>query len=127
MSIPGPGLKVDQVIWRISHSEGLRSVYYPTETPHLGPPLVPLYFFWWEGSLTKIDYRKSWYPYSILSTGGPKISSETGSVGTLLKGGCSFQGLLSGQTRCFPPSISPDASCTAQPRRGVAVPGIFGG
>ena len=25
-----------------------------------------------EGSPTKIDYRKSWYPYSNLSTGGPR-------------------------------------------------------
>ena len=28
-------------------------------------------FFGWEGSPTKIDYRKSWYPYCKLSTGGP--------------------------------------------------------
>ena len=31
-------------------------------------------FFGWEGSPTKIDYRKkSWYPYSNLSTGGPRL------------------------------------------------------
>ena len=28
------------------------------------------FLFWGEGS-PKIDYRKSWYPYSNLSTGGP--------------------------------------------------------
>ena len=41
----------------------------------LGPPaIVPFYqiFFGWEGSPTKIDYRKrSWHPYFNLSTEGP--------------------------------------------------------
>ena len=37
----------------------------------LGPPVVPFYPFWGEGSPTKIDYRKKWDPYSNLSTGGP--------------------------------------------------------
>ena len=37
----------------------------------LGPPVVPFYqLFGVLGSPTKID-RKSWYPYSNLSTGGP--------------------------------------------------------
>ena len=40
------------------------------QEPKLGPPVV-LYFtlfciFVWEGSPTKIDYGKSWYPYSDL-------------------------------------------------------------
>ena len=34
-------------------------------------------FFGWEGSPTKIDVlKKTWYPYSILSTGGPSISTR---------------------------------------------------
>ena len=40
----------------------------------LGPPVVPVYPFWGEGSPTKI-YRlrqKIGYPYSNLSTGGPR-------------------------------------------------------
>ena len=40
----------------------------------LGPP------FCGEGSPTKIDYRQSWYPDSILSTGGP--SSFTAGLST---------------------------------------------
>ena len=39
--------------------------------PGLGPPVVPFHPFLGEGSPTKIDYRKSWCPYSKLSTGGP--------------------------------------------------------
>ena len=39
--------------------------------PKLGPPVVPFYPFFGEGSPTKIDYRKkgTGYPYSNLSTG----------------------------------------------------------
>ena len=39
----------------------------------VGPPVVPFLtpFFGWEGSPTKIDYRKKRYPYSNLSTGAP--------------------------------------------------------
>ena len=40
----------------------------------LGPPARCLFvypLFGWEGSPAKIDYRKSGYPYSNLSTGGP--------------------------------------------------------
>ena len=33
-------------------------------------------FFGWEGFSTKIDYRKSGYPYSSLSTGGPRFSGS---------------------------------------------------
>ena len=36
------------------------------------PPVVPFYPFLEEGSPTKTDYRKDGYPYSILSTGGPR-------------------------------------------------------
>ena len=32
----------------------------------------PCTLFGWEGSPTKIDCRKKWYPYSHLSTGGPR-------------------------------------------------------
>ena len=32
---------------------------------------LPFHPFWGEGSPTETDYRKSWYPYSHLSTGGP--------------------------------------------------------
>ena len=39
----------------------------------LGPPVVPFYPFLGEGSPTKIDYRKKGYPYSNLSTGGPRF------------------------------------------------------
>ena len=39
----------------------------------LGPPVVPFYPFWGEGSPTKIDCRKKGYPYSKLSTGGPRL------------------------------------------------------
>ena len=43
-------------------------------------------FCGWEGSPkidalknpTKTDYRKSWYPYSILSTGGPRKGKQKG-------------------------------------------------
>ena len=42
--------------------------------PLLGLPVVPFSFFGCEGSPTKTDYRKkSWYPYSNLSTGGPTV------------------------------------------------------
>ena len=41
------------------------------QATRLGPPVVVYYLFWGEGSPTKIDYRKKWYPYSNLSTGGP--------------------------------------------------------
>ena len=37
----------------------------------LGPPVLPFYLFFGEGSTTKIDYRQKGYPYSNLSTGGP--------------------------------------------------------
>ena len=40
----------------------------------LGPPVVPFYTSLGEGSPTNIDHRKSWYPYSNLSTGGPSIN-----------------------------------------------------
>ena len=39
---------------------------------YLGPPVVPFYPFWGEGSPTKIDHTKKGYPYSSLSTGGPR-------------------------------------------------------
>ena len=41
----------------------------------LGLPVVPFLtdsFFGWKGSPAQIDYRKSWYPYSNLSAGGPR-------------------------------------------------------
>ena len=43
----------------------------------LGPPVVPFYLFLAEGSPTTIGYRKKRYPYSILSTGGPRLQRET--------------------------------------------------
>ena len=39
----------------------------------LGPPVVPFYHCFGEGSPAKIDYRKG-YPYSNLSTGGPRMA-----------------------------------------------------
>ena len=42
----------------------------------LGPPVEPFYPFSGEGSPTKIDYRKKGYPYSNLSTGGPRRTSR---------------------------------------------------
>ena len=42
----------------------------------VGPPVVPFYPFFGGGSPTKIDHRKSWYPYSHLSTGGPRRSGD---------------------------------------------------
>ena len=46
----------------------------------LGPPVVPLYPFFGEGSLTKIDYPEKGYPYpfSNLSTGGPSCVPDEG-------------------------------------------------
>ena len=59
---------------------------FPTlgnEGEELGPPVVPfLNPFWGEGSPTKIDYRKKGYPFSSLSTGGPR--EGTAQVGLLL-------------------------------------------
>ena len=41
--------------------------------PPLGPPAVPFYPFLGDNSPTKIDKtEKRWYPYSNLSTGGPR-------------------------------------------------------
>ena len=37
-----------------------------------GPPVVPFYPVFGEGSPTKIDYRKKGCSYSNLSTGGPR-------------------------------------------------------
>ena len=45
----------------------------------LGPPrsaLLPI--FDWEGAPTKIDYRKKGYPYSNISTGGPRWGHNWG-------------------------------------------------
>ena len=43
---------------------------------YLGPPArCPFTPFLGEGSPTKIGYRKKWYPYSSLSTGGPRTIS----------------------------------------------------
>ena len=42
------------------------------EQQKLGPPVVPFYPCLGEGSPANIDYRKSWDPYSNLSTGGPR-------------------------------------------------------
>ena len=47
----------------------------------LGPPVVPFhrFFFGWEGSPTKINYRKKrWYPCSNLSTGPRQGESVVG-------------------------------------------------
>ena len=45
--------------------------------PLPGPPVVPfLSPFWGEGSPTKIDYQKSWYPDSNLSTRGTSHSKQ---------------------------------------------------
>ena len=58
----------------------------------LGPPL-----FGWEGSPTKIDYRKKGnYPYSNLCTGGPSLVSRS-FVQSLLAG-TSQQGMRIGRT-----------------------------
>ena len=49
----------------------------------LGPPVVPFYPFWGEGSPTNINHRKkrkekkTRYPYSDLSTGGPRWALST--------------------------------------------------
>ena len=51
----------------------------------LGPPVVP-FLTPWEGSPTKIDYRKSWYPYSNLSTGGPSGDCWTTRIPNRVKG-----------------------------------------
>ena len=56
----------------------------------VGPPVVPLShpFFCWEGSPTKIDYRKKGYPYSFLSTGGPSCETHTDSIGLIFTNRC---------------------------------------
>ena len=41
----------------------------------LGPPVVPVLTHFLEGSPTKIDYKRSWYPYSNLSTTGVVVVS----------------------------------------------------
>ena len=49
----------------------LQTLGPPAEVPTLNP------FLGWEGSPTKIDYRKKLVPtYSILSTGGPRTPSS---------------------------------------------------
>ena len=40
----------------------------------LGIPVVPFCTLLAGGFPSKIDYRKKRYPYSILSTGGPRMS-----------------------------------------------------
>ena len=62
-----------------------------------GPPVVPFDPFLGEGSPTKIDYRKSWYPYSNLSTGGARQAK------TLVGG----SGGATGRIRYFCPDPNP--------------------
>ena len=45
------------------------------KTNSRSPSSALLLFFGWEGSPTRTDYRKKGYPYSSLSTGGPRIQT----------------------------------------------------
>ena len=68
----------------------------------LGPPVVPFYPFFGEGSPTTIVYRKNGYPYSNLSTGGPSCFSfrisvnrrnQSKQMGATQRGGVGAEGL----------------------------------
>ena len=56
----------------VKRAEGLSpaSKYVVPKSPQPGALSHP--FFGWEGSPTKIDYRRKGYPYSNLCTGGPR-------------------------------------------------------
>ena len=62
--------------WRGPQAPSGLGPWPPLGLGKLGPPGALSHpFFGWEGSPTQIDYQKKGYPYSILSTGGPRSES----------------------------------------------------
>ena len=60
-------------LWIAKEGDELHDFWRSHVKTRLGPPVVPFYPFFGEGSPTKIDYRIKLVPsYSNLSTGGPR-------------------------------------------------------